>query len=450
MLMLFNNLFALGVLFLAWLYVFKFCLRKNKLMSKTIRIFLLLHVILVAFIITEQHRFKTNLANSLFIDDGEIYSSNAWQISTALTGAIPDIHSVAKMRGIHLADRSWGLERYYNDYIKKKIIPSASEYHIRYITYLYSVIYAAYGFTPAVVNFMNVILHLLTAILIYKSVTLIFDDKVAYISTIFFLLNPISFFYSSTKLQDSMVIFLVYLSIHCFLIFLKKKNYWYLLSIFPLFYIIYSFSRSYYLIPLLAAFIATTVTIIFKRNKKLFSVLVVFIFLSLIGTHASMLPKAKFYIRSSLRDSVIHQRGFYNTGGQVYQLFIPGKDAQDYTLKNWAGYALRGWYHMLSEPILSPVISIKLILLYPIKIVFLILCALSLPGILMAMRYGYTESVIFISIFVILGTGIAMSSGNVGTMLRHRDIITPVVFIFSAFYITRFWQATGLNNMRKG
>ena len=449
MLMLFNNLFALGVLFLAWLYVFKFCLRKNKLISKTIRIFLLLHVILVAFILIEQHRFKINLANSIFIDDGELYSSNAWQISTALTGAIPDMHYVAEMRGIHLADRSWGLKRYYNDYIKKKIIPPASDYHIRYITYLYSVIYAAYGFTPAVINFMNVILHLLTAIIIYKSVTMIFDDRAAYLSTFFFLLNPVTFYYSSTKLQESLSMFFTYLSIYCFIAFLKKNNYWYALSIFPIFYIISSFLRAYYFMPLFLVFVVSSIIVLFLKNKKAFFIISICIVFSLPILHTSMSGKIKSYTAQVLQDSVTHQKGFYSTGGQIYRIFLADKDSRDYTLKDWAGYILKGWYHMLSEPVLSTDRSVKLLLFFPVKVIFLILCALAVPGILTAIRYGHAEAVIFISILLILGTGIAMSSGNVGTMLRHREVITPAVFIFSAFYITRLCYGSHSDNMRK-
>lgn len=449
MLSLLNNLFALGVIFLMWLYIFKLFMRKNELLLKTIRIFLILHLILVAFMLTEQHRFTANMANSIFMDDGEIYSSNAWQISTALTGNIPDIRSVGEMRGIHLADRGWGLERYYREYINKKIIPPAGEYHIRYITYLYSAIYAAYGFKPALINFLNVILHLLTAIIIYKAVTLVFDDKAAYLSCLFFLLNPITFYYSSTKLQESAGMFFTYLAIYCFIAFLKKNNYWYALSIFPIFYIINSFLKTYYFIPLLLVFAVSFAITLFVKKKKLFFVLSIVIFFSLGISHLNIPKMIKYHAMKALQDSVTHQKGFYNTGGQVYRIFIPDKESWNYTPADWAGYVSRGWYHMLSEPVLSPERSAKLLLFFPFKVIFLILCAFALPGILMAIRYGHFEAVIFIGIIVILGTGISMSSGNVGTMLRHRDIITPAIFTFSAFYISRLFFGGTPARMKK-
>jgi len=105
---------------------------------------------------------------------------------------------------------------------------------------------------------------------------------------------------------------------------------------------------------------------------------------------------------------------------------------------------------MLSEPILSSDISSKLILFYPVKIIFLILCLLAVPGILMAMRYGHIEAVIFLNILIILGTGLAISSGNIGTMLRHRDIITPAIFIFSSFYISKLYRTPDLDHRQKG
>ncbi len=449
MLMLFNNLFALAALFLASLCIFKFCLRGNKLLANTICIFLSLQVILVAFIMVEQHRFKLNLANSIFMDDGECYSYNAWQISTALTGVIPGLQSISQMRGIHLT-RAGGLEKYYYDYVKEKIIPPPSEYQIGYITYLYSLIYAAYGFTPALINFMNVILHLLTAILIYKSVSLIFDNRAAYLSSVFFLLNPISFYYSSTKLQESMFIFIVYLSVYCFIMTMKKGNLWYAFLILFLLYISHSLLKTYYFVPLLLAFMVSSVIVLFKKKKMVFFILVAFVIVYLVSAHANVFAKIKSYSYQSLDFMVIRQQGFYNTGGQVYQLFIPGKDIHDYALMDWVTYFLKGWYHVLGEPVLSSRTPFSLILFFPIKIVFLILCALAVPGFLMAMRYGHIEAVIFFNIFLLVGSGLAMASGNIGTMFRHRDLIVPIVFVFSSFYITRFYYRRDLNDMRKG
>lgn len=444
------DLICLIVLFFVFMFAFKLFLNDNKLLLKIISIFLLLHVILVAFIFIEQHRFKINLANSIFMDDGETYSANGWQISTALTGNIPDIASIAQMRGIHLMDRGWGLERYYNDYIKEKIIPPASEYEVGYITYFYSIIYAAYGFKPVFINFMNVILHLLTAIVIYRSVISIFNHRAAYLSTLFFLLNPVSFYYSSTKVQEPLFILLVYFSIYCFLMTIKKSSYWHALLILPLFYIIHGLLKTYYFVPILLVFVISLLGIVFKNSKKPFLILTLLIIIFLISVNSNLFAKIKFYAAKSLNDSVIYQKGFYTSGGQVYQLFITGKNSHDYTFLEWVSYALRGWYHMLSEPILSSGASFKLILFYPVKIIFLILCALAVPGILMTMRYGHIEAVIFLNILIILGTGLAMSSGNVGTMLRHRDIITPAIFIFSSFYISKIYGTSDFDHRKKG
>lgn len=444
MFMLLNNLFFLAVLFLVSLSVFSYCLRKNKLLARTICVFLSLQAILVAFIVSDQHRFTTDISKSNFMDDGESYSSSAWQISTALTGAIPDLQSIAKMRGIHILNRDKSLERYYYERIKEKIIPPADEYGVRHIAYLYSIIYAAYGFKPVFINFMNVLFHLITSVLLYKSAMLIFNRRAAYLSTLFFLFNPISFYYSSTKLLDSIAAFAVYFAIYCFLVTIKKGSFLYAFLIIPSFYII-NYLKAFYFIPLVLAFIISSAIVIFKKNKKLFFILSIFIIFCLISMHIDVFGKIKFYTKKLLEDSIFYQKGFYYTGGRVYQLFIPGKDSwQDYTFFDWASYIFKGWYHLLSEPILSSNSSAKLILLFPVKLVFLILCTLAVPGILMAARYGHIEAVIFLSILIIVGTGLAMTSGNIGNMLRHREIITPIIFIFSALYISRFFETSDL------
>ena len=445
----FNNLIYLILLYLIFLFLFKMVLKENRILSQTICIFLSLHVILVAFILIEQHRFKINLANSFNMDDGEAYSANAWQISTALTGNIPDLSSVAQMRGIHLTDRGWGLEKFYNNYIKKKIIAPADEYEVGYITYLYAIIYAAYEFKPVLINFMNVIFHIFTAILIYKSVKYIFNHKTAYLSTLFFLLNPTSFYYSSTKLQESIFIFTVYFSIYCYTLTIKKKSFGHAFFILPSLFIIYTLIKKLYFFPLLIVFILSSAVIIFKKSKKIFFVSFLLIFFVLYCKHVEIFKEIKAFAVDRLTVSVIYQKGFHSTGGQIYRLFIPGKESHDYTLVDWVNYTCKGWYHMLFEPILTPNTSLKLLLFYPVKIIFLILCVFAILGTLMAIRYGYTEAVIFISMFIVVGSGIALSSGNIGTLLRHRDIVTPIIFIFSSFYMSRFYNVLDHGGRRK-
>lgn len=438
MLTLFSNLMYLLIFYLVFLFVFNLALYKNKLLLRTICIFLSLHVALVAFILIEQHRFKINLSGSIFMDDGESFSGNGWQISTALTNNIPDISSIAQMRGIHVVDRCLGLKSYYNEYIKKKVILPFKEYQVRFPAYFYGVIYATYGFKPVLINFMNVILHLLTAILIYQSVSTVFNNSVAYLSTLFFLLNPLAFYYASTKLIESLFIFIVYLSIYCFLMAIKKKSYLYAFSIFPLLYIIHTLLKTQYFTPLIITFALSTIVVIFKKNKKLFFILSMIIIFVLYSRHTDVFEKTKSFTKNLLISSVDYQRGFNNSGGSTYRIYLLHKDAKDYTFTDWASYILRAWYHMLSEPILSGNISVKLLLYYPVKMVFLILCLLAVPGILMAMRYNYTDAVILICFLVVVGSSIAMSSGNIGSMLRHRNLIAPVIFIFSSFYISRF------------
>jgi hypothetical protein len=183
--------------------------------------------------------------------------------------------------------------------------------------------------------------------------------------------------------------------------------------------------------------LVSSLVILFKKSKKLFFILIASIFLFLNSMNTNISEKVKFYTTNVLNDSVTHQIGFYGTGGQVYRLFIPNKDSHGYTITDWISYISRGWYHLLSEPMLSVNNTARFILFFPVKIVFLILCILAVPGIWMTARYGHIEAVIFLSVLITIGSGIAISSGNVGTMLRHRDVITPVIFIFSSFYISR-------------
>jgi hypothetical protein len=436
MLTLLINLFYLAVFCVSSLLIFNLVLRKNKLLLKTISIFLVLHAALISVILIEQHRFKIDLSGSIFMNDGESYSGNGWQISTALTNAIPGLSAVSQMRGIHIVDRCLGLKGYYDEYIIKNVMPPAGDYEVGFISYLYAMVYATYGFKPVLINFINAMLHLFTAILIYRSVSIIFNKKAAYIATLFFLLNPVAFYYASTKLQESLFIFIVYLSIYCFLMAIRNKSWGHTLLLSFLLYLIYALLKRQYFAPLMLTFALTSGIVFFKNNKKLFFAVLIIVFSILAGMRIDVFKKAENFKISALNYSLGHQQGFYNSGGSTYRLALADKKAKDYTLMDCASYILSGWYHMLSEPILSENLSFKLILFYPFKIIFLVLCLLALPGILMAVRYGHTDAIVFICFLAVVGSSIAVSSGNIGSMLRHRNLIVPVVFIFSSFYIS--------------
>jgi len=186
------------------------------------------------------------------------------------------------------------------------------------------------------------------------------------------------------------------------------------------------------LLPLLMAIFLYALTVIFIRlNRKLKITLFPVVFLCLV----LCLPKLLVFFNTLFNTLAYTHRMSYLSGGQVYNLMKFGPDYMNYTLLEKLAYFFFGWLHFIIEP--TQYRSILYILYYPFKITFIALFILAIVGMLISIKEKKLPALLLIIYMFFMGTIIANASGNAGTMLRHRDAITFVVFIFAGFCISR-------------
>lgn len=393
-------------------------LKKNPELSKIYSLAIIAHLFLLVVLCVYLHPPIKGVA----YEDGDVFSQNAGIMSLILRGV--EFGPISVFEKI-------GSRGYYPADFFRGIIPPPV-YGIGFIGYVYSIFYAAYGYAPTQILILNTLLNLLTGIIIYKLGQKLFNQKVAFIAVTLYLFNPIAFYYSTTKAKDTLSAFIFYLLIYLTILLVKEKRAVYFLLIIPLL-IFAKLLMEFYFKPILL-FLAVYFSLSFFRKWLIATAIFLLSFLSF--AHIGFIKEKIVEIFTT--GSGIH---YYQTisGGQNYNLLIFGPNMLEYSVIQKVIYFVNSWYHLIFEPILSRNISVSLFFYYPFKIIWVLMSILGVLGIISSFRYndkGRRENLLLLLFLFGIGSILAMSSGNVGTMLRHRSIIDPVIIIYASFFIS--------------
>ena len=149
-----------------------------------------------------------------------------------------------------------------------------------------------------------------------------------------------------------------------------------------------------------------------------------------------------------LHNAAVYHWGNFSSGGKVYGLLSEQYEFLQYGPLEWIVYFFKGWYHFLSEPISFSMYSSLAVPFFIYKILFLSLFVFSILGFLISFRHYYKYHIIFLLFFFIFGSIFAMTEANIGTMVRHRDLIAPVMFIYVSFFILKFIRQKSLSEIK--
>lgn len=423
-----NSLFLASFFLIIFIVLLRLVTEREKIFFYILMISLLPRIVLVFFQQLDLNRFHSPyvfLAKSF--NDGEAYSSNAILTANVLRDRTTQKTFFTKNNGIELVSG----EVFRNSWKLKVSLPET--YEVGYITYLFALFYAAFGFAPAVLSIFNVILSLSTALLMFSIAKRNFNDLTAYISSTLFLFWPTVFYYSASKLKDPLLLFF-----SCLLLLLWSRNVKIYIKV-PL--TLFSAAILECLRTGLGVFFLVAISLQcyldWASKKKIrFIIPLVFIGVFIIWKFNMISGGLATFFQTS---ASMH-KGQFESGGHVYSLLGANANFFVYGGKEWLRYLVSAWYHFLFEPLYATSLTIPFLLYSPFKTVFSIFCILAVAGAVKSFNDNRSSFIrrqtVFICFGIFYGTVIALSSGNVGTMLRHRDLITPVVFIYGAFFIS--------------
>lgn len=124
-------------------------------------------------------------------------------------------------------------------------------------------------------------------------------------------------------------------------------------------------------------------------------------------------------------------KGFLATGGLNYNLFA--QDNQFYSWQFFFKYLGRAWFHFLTEPLPSNIVSLNMLLTYPLMIVWyfiLAFCCLGIRNLAVSRKLLQMAPLfIFMSFFISL---VGMMVPNIGTVIRIRDTLIPFIAMLAS------------------
>ncbi len=316
--------------------------------------------------------------------------------------------------------------------------------------------YKLIGFDSVIINpisifsdkLINCLIGTISGIPIFYIAKDIFGRNVAKIASFLVMFYPSLVLWSMTNNREMSNIFLVCLILLCLLRSFKGRRAFNFIAIF-ISLLCLATIRGYILFCMIGVISISYLFFILYKSKNKFRivlsiVIACLIFLNFTGYGKKI--KSNFLDLNNFALSVqATNTAVLSQGGSTYRIYdddlVSGGKVNKAKLIN--GF-LKGWFYFMLVPFPWAVSSKLQILSYPQAIIWYFLLFSAIIGIIIAVRYRFKLSFVILSYIFIVTSGFALSEGNVGSTLRHRDLITPFYFIFASVGLMHLFKPGGL------
>lgn len=390
----------------------------------------------IVFVILYYYFFLLRGNMDILGPDGEGYQARGWYISRFLTGN--SIYAIPGPEQIFFDYPS--MVEYYSGQV-----PDWRLYQVGVFSYLIAFIYAIFGYVPLLIKFINAVLSVSTAMIVYELGKDLFGKAVGKVSMAIVAFLPSIFVFSLTSTRDPLVIFLLTLSIYLLTKYYKTKNFIYLIFLLLTVTGIY-FIRIIVFKPLILVIVISLSLILkIKVRWKLFLLLGLILVTLFSGYKNELL---KYFDLAEITNPHI---GYINTPGNNYKIFADEyytrtKDIRSISPSELSVAFLKGLFHALFEPLPWKISSKReffgILQVYLLFVFF----PFFILGLILSLRYKLKQtytSLIYILVFCSI---LAIGEGNVGTVFRHRDMLMPFFVIFGVAGVYNFLGKTKLVN----
>lgn len=330
-------------------------------------------------------------------------------------------------------------------YIPFSYMFKSGRYNIHGMTFFNGLYFSIFGNDIISIKYINILCSLITGWMVYDLTKRISSSAAGKIAISIVLFWPTIFVWSLTDLKES----------HFFLALIAA--FWFFNKIAKsssvkrrIVFFIPLTTSVIYLITLRPALMLPIVLVcavisgsyylfIWCRNKnnkmtiKLTPVIFMSGILLFIGYSPHIFQNLKGYYELALG----YNAGFLATGGWNYNL-LEGNPHDFYTVSFFLKYIVGSWLHFLLEPLPWHIFSLSMIMLYPAMFIWYLILFFSVTGAIRICRAGKGREVFPILIFLVLYiTVVGVSVSNIGTAVRFRDAVTPIIIILASCNLTK-------------
>lgn len=328
--------------------------------------------------------------------------------------------------------------------------------------FILSFFYMLIGHNPSMANpvslfsdkLINCLISTLTALPVYYLSKEVFNRRIARIAALLVVFYPTLVLWSMSNLREPVQIFLSSLALLFIVLFQRSLRISYLLLIILIALLLktirnYTFYLTLAVVPV-AYFMSAKLS--FRRKLAILVVLLVITGIFLNFTQQGMVFKNTFLnFRWIVERISTANTAILTQPGSNYQIYEEGMvtgNGVD-TLKFFSGF-MKGWIFFMLVPFPWAMNTALQLLTYPAMIAWYILIPFIMLGVIIAWRYKFKASFALIFYVISLSSMYALTEGNIGSALRHRDLIAPICFIFGAAGLVKFLYGSAVFEEESG
>lgn len=321
-----------------------------------------------------------------------------------------------------------------------------TDYKYGWNGYLYAIglFYYLFGYSPIAVKFVNCFIGALTALFVYL-IGCNFNRRVARVASCMFMFFPSLVFWSAANMKDPTEVLLSVILAWSVINLIKLRKIRYLIivliCVFSQYFILI---RNIWLVSVTFILLTLIVYSIMKVKRK-------FILISLLLLMAITIPqnykvRINSFIHGNIYKLCVIHCGHIGTPGVTYKIF-EDKYYNNQSLFNEIGpitftvSLMKGLFHFMFEPFPARISNHTFLLVLPQMILWYGLLFFTIVGIFKAKQSDCVAMLAVLIYLILLTLPIALSSGNVGTLFRHRDLVTPFYLIFAANGISGYLKS---------
>ncbi len=300
--------------------------------------------------------------------------------------------------------------------------------------------YQIFGYETFSARMINVFMFILAFIVYYCVVYKVFGEMTAKLSSAIFGVFPSLAVWSIMVGIDSFVLFLIVTAIFFIMLAVQKKNLFILVPAFAVALIIKPI-RLHVAIVLMGCIAVTFLACVFflflNRKGKILSVLILLVVAAFFGPY--VLGYIKIHFHGWFNVVVQRQISFARADDSGY-LIYPLRCYKYGIISFWdmcLGY-FKGMMYTFFSPFPWDIKSTLQLVVVPQMAIWYFICLFALRGAWLGIRRKGIQTLVLLTYILGLTSILALAGWNIGAMFRHRDMVSPFVFVLFAYGIQDF------------
>jgi hypothetical protein len=307
-----------------------------------------------------------------------------------------------------------------------------------YYLFILAYVQALVGDAPYGIHVLNMTLYLAAALLLYRTVRAGYGSLAAFGGLTVLLWLPSLFIWSISALKEPLYTFLAAVELLCALHIVRSRG-WAgrvlsLLGVIVVAVLLERLRKGGILVAGIGTAVGLASGLIATRRSLLVPALVA---VPLAAAGALMVPAVQDRALSILRDSAIYHVGHVLTPGFSYKTleswyYINPAEIRDMGWGDAITYVFRSLIGFVVQPLPWTIESRSLLAYLPEHVLWLVMVAMAPVGFVAGLRRDPLLTCTLAAHGLVIVLMVALTSGNVGTLVRHRGLALPYFVWMSA------------------